>query len=270
MEFVKYHSLGNDCILLDKYLRSEKSTNLSAKMVASLCDRHFGVGADAVLVIEKGINDQPLMRVYNSDGSRAETCFNGLRCVADYVYRTYGFPDQFCVQTEAQQTTCTIIHDDTSSGWKIRTDVGPFLYHGKKEIATSQGSFLGHVVSVGNPHFVIFQKQSSDWVREHGQEIESHILFPQKTNVEFVSLSEKHTYPVYNLIVYERGCGITLACGSGAAAVAAVLSELGEIGLGQEFCIQMRGGNLQVCVTQQKTVVLEASATRVFRGHTEN
>ena len=270
MDFVKYQSLGNDCILIDRYLKSAETKDLSAECSTRLCDRHFGVGADCVLVIEKSSNNTPLMLVYNSDGSRAETCLNGLRCVADYLFCTHNFPDTFCVKTEAGDAFCSIIHESVTSHRKIRTEVGPIKYFGAKEVNTSQGSFLGHEASAGNPHFVIFQQRSPEWLQQFGHEIESHPLFPHKTNVEFVSQNIQRSIPTYTLLVYERGCGLTLSCGSGAAATVGVLAELGEIQPGHVSCMEMMGGNLLVSITQKKTIVLEASATQVFSGKTHS
>ena len=204
MQFVKYQSLGNDCVLsIDRYLKSDESGDLSPEWVAQVCDRHFGIGADGVIVIERSSDDIypnklknrnfdksktdsstclgiPLMHVYNADGSRAETCFNGLRCVADYLFCTHNFPDSFCVKTAGKEVFCSVIKGKDPSCRTIRTEVGRVSYFGTKEIKTSQGVFLGHVASIGNPHFIIFQKKDPAWVQRYGGEIESHPFFLTK------------------------------------------------------------------------------------------
>jgi diaminopimelate epimerase len=267
-EFVKYQSLGNDCIIIDRY-RSKKSAKLSSTLVVRLCDRHFGVGADGVILIERHFETQlPSIQIFNSDGSQAETCLNGLRCVADYLFETYDFPSTFQIQIGVRVATCTVCAlSECSKNRRIRTEVGPVLYLGQKCVETSQGVFIGHAASIGNPHCIFFYKQTSDWLRSYGREFESHPLFPEKTNVEFVSSVPDQQHPTYNLLVYERGCGMTLACGSGAAAFVGVLITHGMISPEQMVFIQMQGGILTAYVNQLGSVVLEASASRVFKGN---
>ena len=265
MEFIKYQSLGNDCILIDRFQNEKTSLEISPAMVTHICDRNFGVGADGVILITKDPETKlPSIHICNSDGTKAETCFNGLRCVADYLFQTYKLPSTFHVQIGTRTTTCTVL--ENAECRRIRTNVGRVTYLGKKELVTSQGLFNAHIASVGNPHCIFFQKQTFAWLQSYGHEIESHPLFPDKTNVEFVTPVLEEAQPTYDLLVYERGCGMTLACGSGAAAVVGVLATLGKISSEQNVSIQMPGGTLSACINQQGSVVLEAAATYVFKG----
>lgn len=266
MDFVKYQSLGNDCILVDLFCQKQ-GKEWSSQAVSAVCNRRTGVGADNLIMITKDEECLPRVHVYNSDGSCAETCLNGLRCVADYMYRTYGFPRTFCLATGSQRACCTIIPQAGSSSHKIRTEVGAVQYVGQKEITTSQEPLCGHIVSVGNPHFVIFQKKDIGWIEQYGKEIESHPAFPQKTNVEFAACSGSLLQGVtVDLLIYERGCGVTPACGSGAAALMGVLVELNEIRPEQGVEIRMPGGSIYASVTADGAVTLEADAVQVFSG----
>jgi diaminopimelate epimerase len=268
MDFVKYQSLGNDCVLIDQYRSDLPYFDLSTELAARICDRHFGVGADGVILIRQdATSGLPNIHVFNSDGSKAETCLNGLRCASDYLFQTHNFPSVFQVQIGSRIATCTILEtDDGSKHRRIRTDVGPVTYLERKEVVISQGIFSGHAASIGNPHCIFFQKQTPEWLQKYGHEIESHSLFPEKTNVEFVTLVSGETHPIYDLLVYERGCGMTLACGSGAAALVGVLTNLGKILPEQRVDIRMQGGTLSACVNGQGSVVLEALAACVFKG----
>jgi diaminopimelate epimerase len=269
--FLKYQSLGNDFILFDWYKKPETYINnvLSEAnfplMVQQMCERRLGVGADGVLVL-KGCTStsMPEMLIFNSDGSKAEMCMNGLRCVAHQLYAAYNFPTQFKLKVGQRIVECFIFKpSDFLDQTLIRTNVGLVDYLGEKSITTSQGSFSGHVVSVGNPHFILFQKTTLDWLEKNGSEIEKHEAFENKTNVEFVWQEE----PLFfRSLVYERGCGITLACSSGAAAISGTLLKLGMIKSDCEFKIAMPGGVIECMVSPQGNVSLSAEAKFVFSG----
>ena|GEM_PF-745861 len=148
----------------------------------------------------------------------------------------------------------------------ITTKVPAGLYKDTHKIKTTAGNFEGHIVDVGNPHYIIFEKQNIPWLSENGTFIESHKDFPNKTNVEFVSESSKNNFDV---IVFERGCGITQACSSGAAAITSLLFELKKISKNEEIKIKMPGG---VVTTwhDSKNVYLKSGASLVFKGELQN
>lgn len=274
--FIKYHSLGNDFVIFDWYKKptSFMQTELSAPSMASLvkatCDRHTGVGADGLLVIISSAQaSMPEMIVFNADGSRAETCFNGLRCVAHHLFVNHKFPKQFSIKTGQRVAECSVVPH--VQGIQIVTRIGAVSVDGQRTVTTSAGDFTGYVANVGNPHFIIFAPTDLDWLAQHGAGIESHPSFEHKTNVEFVvpiSGAQNTTglSLAYSALVYERGCGITLACSSGAAAVTGLLCHLGQIACEQKIAIVMPGGMVQAWVDKNNEVTLQATAHSVFEG----
>ena len=261
--FFKYQSLGNDFILFDFYpsvnLKEDKNWNSIAQ---KLCNRHFGIGADGVLVL---FNNQklkvPQILIFNADGSQAEICLNGLRCVAHYLYKNHDFPVQFKIEMGGKLIDCQIEESDGEN--EIVTKIPSPLYLGEKEIDVNGTKFCGHVVNVGNPHFIILQETDVNWLKKYGHLIEGHKEFPNKTNVEFVWQDNKS---IFNMLVYERGCALTLACSSGATAVIFLLNYLKKV-LGEEkVFLKMPGGRLCCWIEQEQQVVLQAKADLVFKG----
>ncbi len=279
-EFVKYQSLGNDFVIFDwlkkpaLFGQVELSGGHFSSMVQRLCDRHCGIGADGVLVItnhsELGI---PVVVIYNADGSRAENCLNGLRCVADYLFKTYHLPAEFQIKLGERFVAC-IVHQELDRTRTIVTHVGSATVLGAESVITPAGTFSGTMVSIGNPHFFIDQQVSLDWLAQHGRAIESHEAFLHKTNVEFF-----WEYPVpviidvsrsYGINVFERGSGVTLACSSGAAAFAGLLHSLGTINNDEKISITMPGGSVIAWCDAHGAISLQATAQEVFSGILEN
>ena len=274
-QFIKYQSLGNDFIIFDWYkkpslfIQVELSGGHFGALVKRLCDRHFGIGADGVLVIT---NDQqygcPVMSIYNADGSKAESCLNGLRCVADYLVAHHHLPGEFQIQLGVRMIDC-MVHQEPDGTRTITTHVGSAAVLGQQTVTTAGGTFIGTMVSVGNPHFFIEQQVSLEWLALHGKAIESHELFPQKTNVEFFW---QYPEPViidvvksYGITVYERGAGITLACSSGAAAFTGLLRSTGQINDHEKISITMPGGMVMAWINSG-VISLQATAQLVFSG----
>jgi len=257
--FFKYQSLGNDFILFDCYKKPETYINQAMAdasfplSVQRLCDRHFGIGADGVLILKGNTSSSlPEMLIFNAD------------CVALHLHASYNFPSQFKIKAGEKVVECFILYQkDINEHVLIKTNVGSVNYLGENCINTEQGKFCGHCANIGNPHFIVFQQTSSDWLAKHGSEIEQHKAFSQKTNVEFVW---QEAPLLFKSLVYERGCGITLACSSGAASIAGVLARLGRIDYDQEFKISMPGGDILCCVDKSEDVNLSAGATLVFSG----
>ena len=255
--FVKYHSLGNDFVFFD-WRQKERDAVLATVRdpawpghVQKLCRRHFGVGANGVLVL---LQPNQLL-IFNEDGSAAETCLNGLRCAADYLF------SDGPVQIRMGQRVCVC----SSIDGEIVSDVGAVACLGEESFLLARKELSGYRMTVGNPHFVIMEKTSEAWLARYGQRIESHELFPQRTNVEFVWPSEEKPFS-YHVLVYERGCGPTLACGSGAAAITGLLVHLGRVAIGQKIVLQMLGGPLTTWVEPSGHVMLQARAQNVFTG----
>lgn len=274
-KFLKYQSLSNDFVVFDWYKKDEiciknalQKTDFSQN-VRSMCHRRLGIGADGVLILKIAENTNlPELLIFNADGSSAEMCMNGLRCIALHLYTIHQFPTQFSVKIGKRIVDSHILIQKDPNQILIKTSVGLVDYLGERCITTSQGDFCGHVASVGNPHFVLLSNStrnqiSIEWLEKYGSELEQHKAFENKTNVEFV-WEEKPLF--YKSLVYERGCGVTQACGSGAAAIAGTLSKLGLINPEQTFNIEMPGGLFECMVSTNGDVCISAEAKFVFSG----
>ena len=273
--FFKYQSLGNDFVLFDWFEETKVQIDMIlngkewSSYVAKTCDRHFGVGADGVLILRKSIEDEkPELLIFNSDGSRAEMCLNGTRCVSAHLVNFHSYPDQFNLKIGMRTVKCNVAAKISKTSSEIITNAGSATIEGPVTVnTTNEGVYEGFKVNVGNPHFVTLNKTSLGWLKQHGQLIESDVAFPKKTNVEFVWLeSISCEIKTYMILVYERGCGVTLACGSGAVAVMTVLKDLGEIKVGERVVLQMLGGSILSWLDADGSVNQKASASLVFEG----
>lgn len=235
IKLTKMQGLGNDFVILD-YSEYEK-TNLSMPQLAKkICDRNFGVGADGMIITDINAKGADIgWYFYNSDGSSAQMCGNGIRCFAKYVFdNNLVSSKKFSVKTEAGIITPEILEDGN-----VRVNMSkPILEPSKIPFNMAEGfnqtlevggrQFIVNAVSMGNPHCIIFvdgKEDLLDLAKNFGPLLENHVSFPEKTNVEFVEILSRNEI---NLRVYERGCGITLACGTGACAtvVAGILNNL--------------------------------------------
>lgn len=233
IKVTKMQGCGNDFVLMD-YEEFEKMNLPLDKAAKKLCDRHFGVGADGLIIPNINTQDADIgWFFYNSDGSTAQMCGNGMRCFAKYVYDKGLIKEkEFTVKTLAGIMKPQILDDGTvrvnMSKPILETEKIPFLpnHNLNYKVSVKNMIFEGNAVSMGNPHFVIFVAPEDDvmeFAKEYGPIIETGAEFPEKTNVEFVKIK---SYKKIELAVWERGCGITLACGTGACAsvVAGVLN----------------------------------------------
>lgn len=266
--FIKYQSLGNDFIVFDwfkkptSFIHEELKDAQWQQFVTKICDRHFGIGADGVLIVTYSSSDKvPEILIFNADGSNGQICLNGLRCIAKHLFDHHNFPVSFTIKMGSRIIECSVQSKDGVT--TITTNVGCVDYFGPCTIQTTVGQFDGYKASVGNPHFVIFDAKSVQWLAQYGALIESHAAFQQKTNVEFVVPESSKKYSV---TVYERGAGVTLACSSGAAAIMGVLDHLKQCKRGEIITLKMPGGALLCSVEQNGTVTLTASAEYVFQG----
>jgi len=267
-EFIKYQSLGNDFIVFDWYKKPAVfmdrllQANSWSTSVKRLCDRHYGIGADGILILTSNTKSvMPEVFIFNADGSQAQTCLNGLRCMAHHLLMTYNFPNSFAIKMGNREFQC-------QAGENIVTSLDPVVYEGPVRVMAENISYDGHVVNVGNPHFIVFKPVTIDWLASHGAALESHSQFPQKTNVEFVSQKEIDAdgHAQYTMLVYERGCGITLACSSGAAAATGLLYCQGDIIPEQKISLKMPGGTVTTWVDVHGKIFLSARAQPVFKG----
>ena len=277
IEFVKMHGLGNDFILIDCLNKPLGDSSFLSILAKKLCDRNFGTGSDGLILILPSSNTDLKMRIFNSDGSEAQMCGNGIRCFAKYAYENkLVSKNKFTVETLAGIITPELIFKDKEiSGIKVDMDIPKLKrreipMEGKNDPTVvdetlkidSKYVFKITCVSMGNPHCIIFVNNvQSIPVDEIGPKIENHPLFPEKTNVEFIQVLNKQEI---NFRVWERGVGETLACGTGACAalVAAVLNKKTN----REVIIHLPGGNLDIQWADDGHVYMTGPAELVFRG----
>ena len=251
IKITKMQGCGNDFVILDyeEFLKTSLKMDELAKI---LCDRHFGIGADGMIIPNNDAESADIgWFFYNSDGSTAQMCGNGMRCFAKYVFDK-GLIDKksFSVKTLAGIIQPQILDDGNvrvnMSKPILDTEKIPFLPNNNLnyKISVKNRIFEGNAVSMGNPHFVIFIKDDEDLLelaKTYGPEIEIAAEFPEKTNVEFIKIK---SHKKIELCVWERGCGITLACGTGACAsvVAGVLNGYLE----NNVDVMLPGGKVNV------------------------
>lgn len=272
-EFTKWQGCGNDFVLFD--CRQEAPADY-AKLAQQVCDRHYGVGADGILVVLPSDCADFRMRIFNTDGSEAEMCGNGIRCFARYIY-DFGLTDKTCFTVETGAGVLVpeiILENGQVTGVKV--DMGePHLlgeeipvtgFDGQRVIdepLTVDGkTYRMTAVSMGNPHCVIFVDDAENFpIYELGRQFESHVLFPKKTNTEFVEVKDRRHV---RMRVWERGAAVTLACGTGSCAtvVAGILNDK----LDREAEVQLDGGRLIVKWAENNHVFMTGPAELVFSG----
>jgi diaminopimelate epimerase len=286
VKFAKLHGLGNDFLVVDL-----RDTNTVAYTIAqdpatviALCDRQFGVGGDGVLAVLPPITPGAAarMRVLNADGSEAEMCGNGIRCVAKELYERGGMrADRLIIDTGAGPLACDLdIDRATSTVRAVTVAMGaPRLSRGDIPMAGPaaercidaplEGSPLAVTcVSMGNPHAVAFvgsRDEAQRLASSLGPTVERHPWFPRRTNAEFAHVRNRREI---DLFVWERGVGLTLACGTGACATAVAAIVTGRCD-DVELAIHLPGGTLAVRVDRTaggEMVMMRGPATRVFDG----
>lgn len=233
IKVTKMQGCGNDFVVID-YSEYEKSGLDMSELAKKACDRHFGLGADGMIIPKLDSEDTDIAwYFYNSDGTTAQMCGNGMRCFAKYVYdKKLIDKKKFSVKTGAGIISPEILEDGNvkvnMSSPILEPKKIPFI--GSKnlnqKIKVLDKEFIINAVSMGNPHCVIFTEGDVyEMAKIYGPELEKHEMYPEKTNVEFVKIKSRNEV---DFCVYERGCGITLACGTGACAsvVAGVLNNL--------------------------------------------
>jgi diaminopimelate epimerase len=270
LPFVKVEGLGNDFLVVD--LRPGKPAQALAdvatrpEIVRALCDRNFGVGADGVLAILPGDAGDARMRVLNADGSEAEMCGNGLRCVAKLLYDTDPAlrRNPLRIDTGAGLLECKLEVEDQRAT-TVTVEMGaPHLAPRLVPVTTDAArlvraplraggrDFAFTAVSMGNPHAVIFVDGPAARLRElaatFGPLIETDARFPRRTNVEFAVRRGPASNPEIDVVVWERGCGITLACGTGACATAVAACLEGHAAADREIPVHLPGGTLFITV----------------------
>ncbi len=266
LHFIKMQGAGNDFVLVDQYRNTE--TILSEEelpdLAKKLCDRHFGIGADGLILVLPSQKADYRMRIFNSDGSEAEMCGNGIRCFTRYVWEnSEEKKDVISVETLAGIIVpAPIVDGALFSG--VEVDMGEPLVEAVKEpLKIENLDYSINKISMGNPHCVIFVDDiQSVRLKDIGPIIENLPQFPNRTNVEFVQvISDREII----LKVWERGAGETLACGTGACASVVAASVNGLTG--RKVVVHLPGGDLGIEWTEDGHVVMRGPAEKVFEGH---
>jgi diaminopimelate epimerase len=259
IRFDKYEGLGNDFIVA----RASDESEVPAERGPALCDRHFGIGADGILLVlpSRTPSCDVRMRVINADGSVPEMCGNGVRCVALHVARAMGTRDGTVrVDTDAGEYACKV--DDTGAIAKIAVDMGVVRTLGRRAIDVDGKAVGVEVADAGNCHAVLFGAFGRGDVESLGPRIATHPDFPRGTNVDFALVARDGI----DLVVWERGVGITMACGTGACATAAVAVQNGLVAPGAPIAVRLPGGRLDLTVDAKGRVTMIGPARHVFSG----
>jgi len=271
MLFWKMHGLGNDYIVVDSK-KQRISEQQIPKLAKKLCRRRFSIGADGLLLVCPSNVADVKMRIFNADGSEAEMCGNGIRCFSKYCYEN-GIVSKkaFNVETLSgiKQIWLTIKGSEVSS---VKVDMGAPNWERSALSMQGQGTFINETLeignkpysitclSMGNPHCIIFVEKVEEFpVNIIGPIVENYKAFPDRTNAAFVQVLNRNELKVR---VWERGCGETLACGTGTCAAVAAANRLGRVD--HNVTVHLLGGDLEVEVG--KTLLLIGAAEKVFKG----
>lgn len=282
MKFTKMHGCGNDYVYVNGF-EEHIDAEQKPELVRRLSDRHFGIGGDGVIFINPGKTAEFEMEMYNADGTRAQMCGNGIRCVAKYVY-DYKLTDKTSITIESfgkvKYLELTLGNDGKVA--TVRVNMGapiltaadvPVISENEQvideEIVVNGKSYKMTCVSMGNPHAVVFVDDVADMkdfaIEQIGPYFENHERFPERTNTEFVRIIDKNNV---QMRVWERGTGETLACGTGCCAttVACVLNGLTDT----KVNVHVLGGEI-LCEwnREENLVYMTGPATTVYEGNVE-
>lgn len=273
MIFTKMHGLGNDYVCINCFRERVEDPPGFAR---ALCDRHYGIGADGLILICPSKVSDFKMEIYNSDGSVAGMCGNGIRCLGKYVY-DYGLTGKETLSIETKSGIRNMhlhIQDGKACGAMVDMGVPRLNAHSipilsekdlviNDPIEIQKKNYRMTGISMGNPHAVIFSEEINGIsLEETGRELEFHPRFPERANIEFCHVTARDRMEIR---VWERGVGETLACGTGACAavVASVLNDLTD----EEVIVKLLGGELSVRWDRKVNhVFLEGPAVKVFDG----
>ena len=274
MRFTKMHGLGNDYVYVDCF---GERVGDPASLAPKISDRHFGVGGDGLILILPSESADVRMRMFNSDGSEGQMCGNGIRCLAKYAHdHGLAVSNPMRIETGAGIKKVELVIDGEGKATAAAVDMGEPILHPTDiplrisqdravnvPFRTSTRTFTMTCVSMGNPHAVIYVDDvAAVPLRELGSEIENHPLFPERINVHFVQV---HSLEEVTVRTWERGSGITLACGTGASAVC-VAGVLGGR-TGRLLLAHLPGGDLDLEWREDDDhVIMTGPAVEVFSG----
>jgi diaminopimelate epimerase len=265
LRFEKWEGLGNDFIVVS----AEEGLAISPERARELCDRRRGVGADGVLVVEAKSGATPRMTVWNADGSRPEMCGNGLRCVAAYLARRRGegsaAAHEILIATDAGEKLCLVRGGRSASAYDVTIAMGTARIDGELGVVVDGREHKFLVVDVGNPHAISFEAYDEAAFDRLGPVVAT--TPSGGTNVEVCRVEASEEGTRIEVVVWERGVGRTLACGTGACAVAAAACVTGRARFGSPIVVGLPGGDLEVTVgAARRDLVMRGEARRVFAG----
>ena len=271
LNFIKLHGLGNDFILFD---RTYEGTLNYHKLAKNVCDRHFGIGADGILIVENSEVADIKMRIFNSDGSEATMCGNGIRCFAKYVYDNRKVKEtKFSVETLSGVLNVDVFEENNKVK-RVKVDMGKPLYKSKLiPYSERHDDFLNQSIEIegiqyfistiimGCVHTVLFCEDIDKIdIDRIGPLIENHSIFPTKTNVNFCRIIDSKNIEVRT---WEIGAGQTLACGTGATSAAIISSRLCDSD--NKINVHLRGGTVKIEICQD-TVFMTGPAKLICNG----
>jgi diaminopimelate epimerase len=250
VEFSKYEGLGNDFVVIER-------PEIDARDAKKICDRRLGIGADGVLLLEPGAVAPYRMTVWNADGSNAEMCGNGLRCIVRHLQRTV--PDlttRFSIETGAGLLWVSWDHN------AITAELGTVVDHGPLDVDVDESTLSGRLISTGNPHFVLFGKFEASYMAHYGPLLETLPIFPDGVNVSF---ARRLSGTSVELTVWERGCGLTQACGTGACATVVAGWLESKLEANSAVQVDLPGGSLEISGAPEN-IIMRGPANFVFSG----
>ena len=261
MKFTKMHGLGNDYL----YVYGEVPENI-AELSIKLSERHFGAGSDGMIYISPSDVADFKMRIFNADGSEAKMCGNGIRCVGKYVYdKGYTDKTRLRIETLSGIKTLELFISDGKVG-QVCVEMGKTEVFDEKVFEIGGQKIVCIPVSVGNPHAVIFvENVQKEPVESVGSKIEKSVEFIGGVNVEFVQVISS---ALLGMRVWERGSGVTMACGTGACASVAAAVKKGYCPVNEWITVRLDGGDLQIKVRENGEVAMQGGATFVYEGET--
>lgn len=271
--FHKYQGTGNDFIIID--MMGGNDFKMEERTIRALCDRNFGPGADGVVLAMDSNCVEIKMRIINADGSEAEMCGNGIRCLAAFLKNEGRLKkESICIETAAGIKEVTVedwngfsghvsvdmgMPDFVSSAIPVNTGEADFV---EKEIAVEGKRYKATAVSMGNPHCVIFvEDMSLIEIEKEGSQIEHHDIFPKRANVEF---AKAESFNEIEVKVWERGVGATMACGTGACAVAAAGFKTGRTD--RRLKVKLPGGTLEIEIDDFGHIKMTGEAEKIYEG----
>jgi diaminopimelate epimerase len=259
LRFAKYHGLGNDFVLVEGPL-------MSPERARAVCDRHRGIGADGVVTIlpPRTPGAAAGMHIYNPDGSVAEMCGNAIRCLARHLAETRGLDGRIRIDTDAGPKDCTLHRGAGGAVLAVSVEMGPARVEGEQEFRVGAERLRAVRVSMGNPHAVLFDEPSVARARDVGPALERAV--PGGVNVGFA----RPAGGAIDLVVWERGAGLTDACGTGACAATVAAVRRGDVAPGVPVEVRLPGGALEITVAPDLArVTMRGPAERVFTGEAD-